>query len=274
VAKRFLPAAAERPGFTALRQPFVIDAERGESSAVGSLVQARLGGGWCLARYLLFADGEHRQHETAPEIRSRALTRHLEAPEDLRRTLLGRRHLGRHGDVDRDRRQHRADLTLVARDTPFLLPQQALLAASMLAAARDALLDALELEAKIGRDRNFGIDADRRLEPAADRDRQTRENQRCDFEAFELQPRANGPGRETDTDERKHEGEGGGAVAVRDLRANQPSGRPCDKVPDHTDDDRDVGARVRRAFDAAVGPLGTPAPRLAREAASQHTLGG
>ena len=147
----------------------------------------------------------------------------LPSPSSSRRRGL----LDRHGDVDGNRRE-RADLALVARHAPLLLPQQPLFGAAILAAAARARLDAFELEAEVGRDGHLRLDANRPLEPAAERDGHTLQRQRRDLEALELQPRANRPGRKPEADQREQQRDGGDRVALGDLaraRAVPPATR-------------------------------------------------
>src|SRR5688572_23445045 len=150
----------------------------------------------------------------------------------------------------------------MSRHAPPLLPQQALMAAAILAAAGRAAFGARELEAEVGRDRNRRFDADRSLESAAERNRHAVERQRRDLEALELEPSADGPGCETDADQRKQEADGRDAVSAGDLVGNDEQQRQRDEIPDHGEADGDVGGTAYRARDAAVCPFGAPTPRL------------
>src|SRR5688572_11963973 len=160
----------------------------------------------------------------------------------------------------------------MSRHAPPLLPQQALMAAAILAAAGRAAFGARELEAEVGRRRNRGFDPDRSLESAPERDRHAVERQRRDLEALELEPSADGPRRETDSYQRKQEADYRGAIAACELARNDKEQRQRDEIPDHGEADGDVGDAVRRGRDAATGPLGAPTPRLPGILFAQHAL--
>ena len=269
-------AAAERPRFGALRRALVVDAERCQASecrAARRVAAGRAGvslGSGVLARL------EHGQLEAAPEIGPRAFAGDLEAPQDLVAAVVHRRGrlIGRHGDVDGNRRERRADLALMARHAPLLLPQQLLARAAVLAAAARALSrqhsSSRRKSAVTG---HLGLDANRALEPAAERDGHALQHQRRDLETLELQPRANRPSCEPEADEREQQGRRPRAVLPLAISpgTNIAAGSEM-RFHSTANADRDVRGRAGGARDAAIRPFGPPAPRFVGESLPQNLL--
>ena len=161
--------AAERPRFAALRRALVIDAERGERAASGRSSSA---GGAALGRPPALGGREDGQLEAAPEIGAGAFAGQPRgATRSCRRRRPSSSPVARPARrVDGDRRERRADLALMARHAPLLLPQHSSLRCCVLPLPRVSV----STHASSRRSRSVRaprLDANRALEPAAERDR-------------------------------------------------------------------------------------------------------